>query len=261
MLIKSLGFIGGGRVTKIILAGLKRAGKMPADVVVSDINDEVLKRLKDEIPEIKIIPNDNTVPAEKEIFFLAVHPPVMQTVLNEIKSFIKPTSFVVSLAPKVSIKDILGIIKCYPKIARMIPNAGSIINQGYNPITFSDHVNQEKKESLLKFLSCLGECPIVPEEKLEAYAMITGMGPTYFWFQFNELKEIAKSFGLSEDEAKMGIEKMVKGTIKTLFESGLTPEEVMDLVPVRPLQDYEQQIKDAYHSKLETLYKKLKGIA
>jgi pyrroline-5-carboxylate reductase len=261
MLIKSLGFIGGGRVTKIILTGLKRAGKMPGDVVVSDINDEVLKKLNDEFPEITVMPNDNTAPAEKDIVFLAIHPPVIQTVLSEIKAFLKPSTCLISLAPKISIKNILETIKCFPKIVRMIPNAGSFVNLGFNPITFSETVNKADRQMILNFLSCLGECPIVPEEKLEAYAVITGMGPTYFWFQFNELKKIATGFGLTEDEAEMGIEKMVQGTIKTLFESGLTPEQVMDLIPVRPLQDYEQQIRDAYHSKLEPLYKKLKGIA
>jgi len=261
MIDKSVGFIGGGRVTRIILTGLKRAGKMPADVVVSDTNNEVLKKLKDEFPEITVKPNDNTAPAEKDIVFLAVHPPVMPTVLNEIKAFLKPTTYLISVAPKFTIQSILNTIKCFPRIVRMIPNAGSIVNKGFNPITFAETINEAERQELIDLLGVLGECPVVPEEKLEAYAVITGMGPTYFWFQFNELKEIAKSFGLTQQEAEMGIEKMAQGTIKTLFESGLTPAQVMDLIPVRPLEEHEAKIKEAYHSKLEPLYKRLKGIA
>ncbi|MEO0184609.1 MAG: NAD(P)-binding domain-containing protein [candidate division WOR-3 bacterium] len=258
---KSLGFIGGGRVTRIVLGGLKKAGRMPEDIIVSDINAEILQKLKIDFPEIVIAPNDNTAPAEKEIIFLAVHPPAMSSVLNEIKAFVKPTTFLVSLAPKVSIKSILDSIKCFPKIARMIPNAGSIVNQGYNPIAFADTLSEKDKQSLLDLISVLGECPVVPEQKLEAYAVITGMGPTYFWFQLNELKELAKSFGLSEKEAENGITKMVVGTVKTLFESGLNPAQVMDLIPVRPLAEKEGEIKNIFRSILEPLYKKLKGIA
>jgi len=261
MIDKSVGFIGGGRVTRIILTSLKRAGKMLADVVVGDINNEVLEKLKDEFPEITVMPNDNTAPAEKDIVLLAVHPPVMPTVLNEIKAFLKPTTYLISLAPKFTIQSILNTIKCFPRIVRMIPNANSFVNNGYNPIAFSETVSEAERQKLVDFLSCLGECPMVPEEKLEAYAVITGMGPTYFWFQLNELKKIAQGFGLTEPEAENGVTKMVAGSIKTLFNSGLTPEQVMDLIPVRPLQDHEQQIKDAYHSKLEPLYKRLKGIA
>ncbi|MEO0292601.1 MAG: NAD(P)-binding domain-containing protein [candidate division WOR-3 bacterium] len=260
MEISSLGFIGGGRITRIIINGLKRRGKVPGEIVVSDTNIETLQKLQNEFPEITIAPNDNSLPAEKEMVFFAVHPQVTADVLTEIKTFIKPTTFFISLVPRVKIEKIVEGTKCFPKIVRMIPNACSIVNEGYNPVTFSDTVTEEEKKTLLDFLSVLGECPVVSEEKLEAYAVITGMGPTYFWFQFNELKEIAKSFGLNEQEAEKGIAKMVNGTIKTLLGSGLSPEEVMDLIPVRPLQDFETQIKEAYHSRLEPLHKKLKAI-
>lgn len=48
------------------------------------------------------------------------------------------------------------------------------------------------------------------EDKLEAYAVITSMGPTYLWFQLHELYEIAKEFGMSDGEARNAISKMVK---------------------------------------------------
>ena len=38
MTIKSVGFIGGRRVTRILLGELKRAGQLPSRVVVSDSN-------------------------------------------------------------------------------------------------------------------------------------------------------------------------------------------------------------------------------
>ena len=44
---KTVGFIGGGRITQIVLGGFKRAEKMPRQVVVSDINVDVLNKLKE----------------------------------------------------------------------------------------------------------------------------------------------------------------------------------------------------------------------
>lgn len=76
-----------------------------------------------------------------------------------------------------------------------------------------------------------GESPEVPEKDLEAYAMITGMGPTYFWFQLDELCKLAQSFGLTEKEAKEGLSKMITGTAETFNESGLNYEELRDLIP------------------------------
>jgi len=104
----------------------------------------------------------------------------------------------------------------------------------------------------------LGDCPEVDESKLEAYAVLTGMGPTYFWFQLVELLELGKSFGLTEEEIADGLKKMLVGAAKTLFESGLSPEEVQDLIPAKPLKDEEPQIRAAYRQKLEAMFQRLK---
>jgi len=141
----------------------------------------------------------------------------------------------------------------------MIPNAPSIIGKGYNPVAFSPGFSKSEAKDFLKVVKPLGDSPEVDEDKLEAYAIITAMGPTYLWFQLAELDEIAKSFGLSEKEAAKAISKMAKGAIKTLFNSGLNATEVIDLVPVKPLAEEEAGIRNAYRSRLTSLYGKLKG--
>jgi len=45
---QTVGFVGGGRVARIILGGLKHAGCMPGSVVASDVSQDVLKRLQSE---------------------------------------------------------------------------------------------------------------------------------------------------------------------------------------------------------------------
>lgn len=52
---------------------------------------------------------------------------------------------------------------------------------------------------------------------------------------------------------------MVKGTVKALFESQRTPGEVMDLVPLKPIGEDEESIRNIYRTKLKGLYAKLKG--
>ncbi len=44
-----------------------------------------------------------------------------------------------------------------------------------------------------------------------------------------------------------------------MFESGLPPEHVMDLVPMKPLGEEEETIKNLYRTKLTAMYAKLKG--
>ena len=50
-----------------------------------------------------------------------------------------------------------------------------------------------------------------------------------------------------------------ESTLKTMTDSGLSPMEVMDLIPVKPLGEEESNIRNMYHTKLQGLYGKLKG--
>ena len=190
--------------------------------------------------------NNNKESASQDIVFLALHPPVVRSVLSEVKYYLKPNSIIVSFAPKLSIENLSDSLGDFNRIVRVIPNACSIVNNSYNPITFSQSLTETEREELITLFSVLGECPILAGEKLEAYAILTAMGPTYLWFQLYELQEIAKSFGLTYQEDKRAILEMVKGTVMTMYESGLSPEEVMDLIPFKPLGSEEENIKIIY---------------
>ncbi len=257
--MKTVGFIGGGRVARIILGGWKKAGKIPGKVVVSDASLDVLNRLQTTFPGICIAHNDNKQPASEELVFLGLHPPAIVPCLGEIKDCLRTGSILLSLAPKLTIARLTAALGGFDRIVRMIPNAPSIIGEGYNPVAFSGALSGEERSGILALLGSLGKCPEVDEGKLEAYAIFTAMGPTYFWFQLDELRKIAESFGLSPVEAATGASKMVEGAARTLFGSGLTAGEVMDLIPVKPLGEEEGNIKAAYHARLESLYTKLKN--
>lgn len=259
MFDKTIGFIGSGRVTRNMLGGFKRAGKMPRQVVISDPNTEVLNSLKAEFPEITIAPNDNKSAAATDLIFVALHPPVIKEVLFQVAPSLKPDAVVISLAPKVPLMTLSEFLGGFQRIVRMNPNAPSIVNSGHNPIAFAPAFSLAEKAGLSCIFQVLGACPEVPEENIEAYAILTAMGPTYLWFQLYELIDLGKSFGLSSQAMEAGISDMAKGAVTTMFESGLTPAQVMDLVPMRPLGEDEAMIKNLYQSKLTAFYTKLKS--
>ena len=254
----TIGFIGGGRVAHILLAGWQKAGKLPQQIIVSDSNPEVLQRLKDCIPQV-ITTGDNQTPAKQDIVFLALHPQAVGDLFGKIGAVLKPDTLFVSLAPKLTIAKLSIGLGGFDKITRMIPNAPSILGRGYNPIAFSDTLSAVDKTELLGLFQSWGQSPQVSEDKLEAYAILTAMGPTYFWFQWQELLQLGLSFGLDRPEVESGLAETINGAVRTLYESGLPPETVMDLVPVRPLAEDENPIREMYHNRIEALYKKHKG--
>ena len=253
---KTVGFIGGGRVTRIFLEGWQRQSSLPTKIIVSDCNAGTLAKLKSRFPMLETGAGQNA--AEQDIVFLAVHPPVMAEVVAGIKGDLKPDALVVSLAPKFTLAQLSSLLGGHARLARVIPNAPSLIGAGYNPTAYAPALTALDKTELTSLLAPLGENPEVAEEKLEAYAVLTAQGPTFLWFQLQALREVVAGFGLSEAEIAPALKRMVCGGARTLLESGLTPAEVMDLIPVKPLAEMEKTVTEMYQTRLPAIYQKIK---
>ncbi|MCX6334943.1 MAG: NAD(P)-binding domain-containing protein [Bacteroidia bacterium] len=256
MKTKSIGFIGGGRVTRILLQGFMNRNLKFGKVVVTDTNPEVLGNLKKLFPEIET--SDAANAARQEIVFIALHPPMVMDTLELVKEDVKAETIVVSLAPKINLTKLSMKLSHVRSLARLIPNATSYINEGYNPVTFASEFEITQKQIVLELLNTLGNTFEVPEEKLESYAIMSAMLPTYFWFQWRELEGIGQKIGLSEKESKESINNTIIASLNLMYKSGLNPEEVIDLIPVKPIGEHEPQIIEIYKTKLIGLFEKIK---
>ena len=253
---QSIGFIGGGRITKILLQAFKNKNVQFSKIVVTDTNQDVTGNLKKLFPYIQV---DNAgIAASQDIVFISLHPPVVMDTLELMKASFNSSTIVISLAPKITIGKIASKLNQTKNIARLIPNATSYINEGYNPVCFSSGFAGKEKEEILYLLRVLGNTFEVPEEKLESYAIMSAMLPTYFWFQWKELADIGQKIGLSEKESNHSINDTIIASLNLMFKSGLTPEQVMDLIPVKPIGEHETQIADIYRTKLIGLFEKIK---
>lgn len=252
-----IGIVGGGRIARIILGGWRRTNP-PQDrvVVVSDGDAAALERLRAEFPSV-VVTRDNREAARQPIVLLGLHPPAFPAVLPEIAGSLAPDAILVSLAPKWTAARICGALGGFDRIARVIPNAPSIVNRGYNPVHFSARLTDADRARVTALFAPLGAFPEVAEETLEAYAIVAAMGPTYLWYQLFELIELGAQFGLPPDSAREAVTAMANGAIATMMAAGLPPDGVMDLIPVKPLAAIEPVVRDSYVSTLTALHQKL----
>ncbi len=256
MKTKSLGFIGGGRITRIFLQAFQNRQIEFDEITVCDTNENVLTSLKNQFPNIETCLSAE-LPARKEMVFIALHPPVIMETLEAIKGVIRSGAVVVSLAPKITLEKLsakLGVAN----VARMIPNATSFINEGYNPVCFSATIEPSAKDELLNVVQALGKNFEVDERKLESYALVSAMLPTYFWFQWNELQEIGKEMGLDETETKEALAETLQAANHLFFNSGMSTSDVIDLIPVKPIAEHEDEIRQCFRNKLLPLFEKIR---
>jgi len=256
----SLGFAGGGRATYFMLDGLRRAGALPREVAVADPAEKALARIREAFPDIGLESEPEAV-LDKDLLVLSLHPPALSEFLTGAVGRLKPEAAVLSLAPKVTLAQLEERLGGARPIARCIPNAPSLVGKGYNPVSFPASLSEPGRTAFLSFLGPLGEAPQVPENHLEAYAILSAMGPTYFWFQFKALRDLGVKFGLPPSDAERAVTAMTLGALDVLWSSGMAPDEVMDLVAFRPLEEVRGQVEGWYEQRLVPLFHKLRGEA
>jgi len=252
------GFVGGGRVTRVLAGGWRHAGVLPAEILVNEPDDAAFARLAELCPEVRRSSMEDAAAAD--VVFLALHPPVLAPMLPALRLCLGAQATVVSLAPKIPLSALTAGLGT-ARVVRMIPNAPSIIGLGYNPVAVGAGIDVTARQDLSALFAPWGAWPEVPERDLEAYAILTGMGPTYYWYQWQALREAAGQFGLSPERADEALRHMLDGALATLLQSGLPPAAVMDLIPVRPLQAIEESVTAAYGSALPALFAKIKPTA
>lgn len=254
-MFESVSFIGAGRIARIMLGGWKKAAALPPTVLAFDANPAAVAALQREHPDVKIATLEEAAGAD--LVFGALHPPAMPEMLASIAGKLKARAVFCSLAPKLKLASLKEKLGGFVRLARMNPNSPSMIGEGFNPVAFADELPISARNDLLALLGPLGKSPQVEERLLESYAVISAMGPTYFGFQFAEVENLARSFGLDEQAARDALREMLHGTVDMLFASALARETVLDLVPVRPLGEHEAEIARMLQESLGAIYKKL----
>ena len=128
--MKTLGFIGGGRITRILLNGFKNANVSFEKIYVYETNETVLSALKADFPKIDASSTDSVRAASSAWVFIALHPPVLMDSLNAIKNVINKDALVVSFAPKITLDKMQTVLPDVSKSCPYEPECRDLCQQG-----------------------------------------------------------------------------------------------------------------------------------
>ncbi|PIO14458.1 hypothetical protein AB205_0159510, partial [Aquarana catesbeiana] len=125
--------------------------------------------------------NKETV-KNSDVLFLAVKPPIIPFVLDEIGCDIEDRHMVVSCAAGVTIGSIekkLNLFHPAPRVIRCMTNTPVIVREGATVYAAGTHAEVEDIKLLEQLMQSVGFCTEVEEDLIDAVTGLSGSGPAY----------------------------------------------------------------------------------
>ena len=162
-----IGFIGCGNMGGAMMHGIISSGKCQAcDIMTSDKSKEALEVRKSELG-VNITTDNKAVAEFADILFLSVKPQFYQTVINQIKDYMKESQIVVSIAPGKTLSWLEEQFGKTLKLVRCMPNTPALVGAGCTGVCHNDQVLKEEMEVVLSILRSFGVASLVPEHLMD----------------------------------------------------------------------------------------------
>src|ERR1700690_3075197 len=164
--LKATVFLGGGRITGALAAGLRLAGYERA-IVVYDRNPAKLRALRRE-SRVEIAPDLKSAVERAEILIVAVRPGSVAELLDAVANCGASPGLCVSLAAGIPLRQLRGKIGPPARWTRAMPSPVCRIGRGLTPLSFDRRVGKAERSRVRKFFALVGVVPEIPERQMDA---------------------------------------------------------------------------------------------
>ncbi len=229
----NISVIGAGNIGGALVRGWSKRGK-DMNITVSGVHIEKLNRIKDDCPNIDITTDDNVAAKDTDMIVIAVKPWQVETVIKDIKSNLKASQTLISLAAGITLEQINDMLHnngCeIPSVFYVIPNIAAEFCESMTFISAAEGVDASiinKVENLFKIVGDTFVC----QEKLIAPGMLMASCGIAYVMRFLRVQtEAGVEMGFYPPDAlKIAIQTM-KGAAELLHETGEHPEQAIDRV-------------------------------
>ncbi|XP_074745825.1 pyrroline-5-carboxylate reductase 1, mitochondrial isoform X2 [Strix uralensis] len=179
----SVGFIGAGQLAFALARGFTAAGVLAAHKITASSPDTDLPTVSG-LRKMGVnftVSNKDTVKSS-DVLFLAVKPPIIPFILEEVGPDIEPRHIVVSCAAGVTISSIEKKLSTFcptPKVIRCMTNTPVVVREGATVYATGTHADVEDGKLLEQLMASVGFCTEVEEDLIDAVTGLSGSGPAY----------------------------------------------------------------------------------
>jgi pyrroline-5-carboxylate reductase len=220
--------LGGGKMGEALLAGMLRAGRTAADVVVTERHPERAAELRDRYG----VETADAVDAVKaaDVVIVAVKPQDMGTLLAEIGGTVRPDQLVITVAAGIPAAFLERHFEADVPVVRVMSNTAVFVDQAMSAISAGAHADAGHMKLAESLLTPVGEVIRVPESQLDAVTALSGSGPAYFFYLVEAMTDAGILLGLPREVAYKLIVQTAIGAATMLKETGEHPVKLREAV-------------------------------
>lgn len=227
--MKSIGFIGMGNMAGAMLKGMLGVFA-PEELVFSEKNEEQGKCVAADTG-VEYVALNKACASMVKYLILAVKPQFMSEVLEEIKTEIKESQIIISIAAGITIADIKAVLGDSVRVVRVMPNTPALLGEGMTGVCYDEAVYSEGERSVIKqIFESFGKMQVVSEKLMNAVICVSGSSPAYVYMFIEALADGAVKYGLPRNAAYEMAAQTVLGAAKMVLETGKHPGELKDMV-------------------------------
>jgi pyrroline-5-carboxylate reductase len=231
MLRVKIGLIGAGRMATALARGFVRAQMVrPEAILASDPSEAARNAFTDQVPGTVVVAENGAVVSQADVVFLAVKPQKMIEALDGIRSGIRPSSLIVSIAAGVSLSRLASGLPPGQRVVRVMPNTPCLIGQGASAFSLGASATNDDGKLVSDLLSAVGVAVEVPETMLDAVTGLSGSGPAFVYSMIEALTQGGEAAGLPAELAGELAARTVAGAAQMVIETGETPAVLRDRV-------------------------------
>ncbi|WP_054711720.1 pyrroline-5-carboxylate reductase [Bacillus sp. JCM 19041] len=225
----SILFIGAGRMAEAIFAGLlKQPEQTFSPIYVSNqTNKQHLQDLENKY-DIHTVADWEEVAKTVDVILLAAPPSAHPQLLQQLSSLISG-QLIVTVAAGIGPSDLGAQLPRDTATAWIMPNTAAQAGASISLYTVGANATVEHKQLVVQLVGAIGKGEELTEAQIHELTAITGSAPAFVYEFALQLESIAKSYGITDAQAKKLVSAMLDGSAQML-KSEFSAAELRDQV-------------------------------
>ncbi|MGH3392622.1 MAG: pyrroline-5-carboxylate reductase [Actinomadura sp.] len=216
-----IAILGTGKMGEALLSGVLRAGRRPAELMVTTRREERATLLHERYGVAAVSNAEAAKTADTLV--LAVKPQDMATLLAELRPHVPPGRLVISMAAGITTAFIEQRLPDGVPVVRVMSNTPVHVDEAMSVISVGSHAGEEHLKLTEELLSPVGKVLRIPESLQDGATALSGSGPAYFYYLVEAMVDAGILLGMPRAAALEMVIQSAVGAAVMLRDSGEHP--------------------------------------